>query len=86
MDLRIEQQVQQWETMRGHLHQEDRAGKSLMIMLNDHQCVIDSETLFLNLDPEEYGYGVVNTCWKYVWKMLWSVGLTAQLCDRWTSR
>ena len=83
MDLRIEQQVIQWETTRGHLRRMDRVGQGLMLTLNDHQSIIGSETPFLQLNPNEYDYGEKNTRWKYLWKMMWKAELKAEICNQW---
>lgn len=83
MDLRIEQQVQQWNITKGHLRRGDRAGKGLMATMNDHQCLIGSSVKFLHLDPEVYNYGDRNTRWTYIWKILWEAGLKAQTYDCW---
>ena len=68
MDLRVEQITTQWETTKGHICQVDRAGKGLALTMNDHQCIIGSSKLFLNLNPDKYNYGVENTRWNFTWK------------------
>ena len=86
MDLRIEQVACQWETTQGYLCQEDRARVGLQLTLNDHQCIIGSDTLVLNLNPEKYDYGVKNSQWKYQWKSLWESRLSAEFYNAWLPR
>ena len=86
MDLRLEQVVRQWETTRGHMCREDRVGQGLLLTLNDHQCIIGSETVFLNNDPNRYNYGVRNTRWKFIWESMWENNLTVELYDNWVPK
>ena len=83
MDLRLEQITSQWESTKGHLCREDRAGRGLKLTMHDHQCIIGSATLFLNIDPDLYDYGEKNTRWKFIWKSLWNNGLSADVYDYW---
>ena len=83
MDLRLEQIIHQWETTKGHMCREDRVGTGLMLTLHDHQCIIGSNTLFLNTDPRRYKYGVMNTRWKYMWERLWDYQLKVEFYDAW---
>ena len=84
MDLRLEQVTSQWETTRGHMCREDRVGKGLKLTLHDHQCIIGSESVFLNVDPTRYNYGIYNTRWKYIWTSLWENKLVTDFYDVWT--
>ena len=83
MDVRIEQITCQWELMRGHLCRNDRAGQGLTLTLNDHQCIIGSENLFLNKNHDVYSYGGKNTRWRYIWKSICDNGLKADFYDVW---
>ena len=83
MDLRIEQVTCQWDATRGHLCRGDRAGVGLRLTLHDHQCIIGSEKLFLNLNPNKYNYGITNTRWKFHWEKIWESQLSAEFYDTW---
>ena len=83
MDLRIEQVTSQWDATRGHLCRDDRVGHGLRLSLRDHQCIIGSEKLFLNVDPEIYKYGMENTRWRYIWTNVWDNDLEVNFYDAW---
>ena len=84
MDVRIEQIISQWDMTRGHLCREDRAGRGLQLTLQDHQCIVGSDGLFLNEDPNKYRHGQGNTRWNYLWKCLWENNLKVEFYDAWT--
>ena len=86
MDLRNEQITSIWESMRGHMCRNDRAGKGLRLTLHDHQCIIGSLGLFLNEDPNTYNYGMDNTRWYFIWKSIWENSITVEFHYVWLPR
>ena len=83
MDLRVEQRVMHWNANLGHLQRGDRAGNSLHLTLNDHQCMVGSSKHFLSLDPKTYDYVDKNTRWYYTWEMMWELKLRVKQYDIW---
>ena len=62
---------------------DNRVGKGLMIMLQDHQCFIGNRTPFLHLDPKKYDYGDDKTRWRNIWNMVWNANLKVELYNNW---
>ena len=84
MDLRIEQLAIHWETTRGHMRRQDRAGKGLFITAHDTQIETGSSVPFHELDPKRCDYTTDKTRWRYIWTESHSLGINIKMYSIWT--
>ena len=84
MDLRIEQLAIHWETTRGHMRRQDRAGKGLFITAHDTQIETGSSVPFHELDPRRCDYTTDKTRWRYIWTESHSIGINIKMYSIWT--